>query len=924
MILIRCSTRRPSNKLSYSLRGDRRSRIPDHTGVSLLHEEYQMPGTRDRRTRHRATPRRSLRSSFFVPFVVPVVCLTGLWGHTALGLVGEQTQLQADADHISSAAGPVQEVLARLQDERRLTAVWQANHTGSAREDLDAARKKTDATIADFRRRTSAPDTSRLRRRDQALDGALASLTDRRDAVDAGTLSVSSSFAYFTAGVSQGLALLAEAVRSDDGELGRGGTATVALAQSTEMLAREDALLSGSLSVRRISVTDRAKFGQYLAAHQASRAYLITQDLPGTAATQYGRITSSAQWTTVGSVEQAVGDGQGTSLPQQATSWTTAANSVVGGYRTLTADSLDNLADRAGDRADELMLAALVGSAVTLAVVAGAAVLALRARRSTLGRLAELQEDTEKLATSRLAEILGRIESGERVDPIALVPFRPQATDELGQLATAIDQLVRVAAHSAMRQSQGREGTEKVVAQLIRRAQSLIHRLISLLDDLERKHEDSDLLKDIFRVDHLATRVRRHAENLMILSGSPPSRRTTPPVSITDVMRGAVAETEQYTRVRVKNIPADRRVALAGRAVADVTHLLAELVENGTTFSPPHTQVTVSATQVGKGLAVHVEDQGLGMKPEQLDRANELLARPPRIDMTALGEDPRLGHFVVARLAQRHGIKVVLRESDYGGTLALVVLPAELLEVVSSPVVDQLRSAVVTAGRAVVSQNEATSLTSADDQAYTGREVLAGVGRGPGTLDEVVTHSALPDHSGFPEYGGAGLLPPTSGHPVPPAPEAAAGTPPKGDAPAIRSGPRAGRAEQPAQPPADPAQPAGPELSRPQRLPVRPASHGQAAAPDTTHVLNTPAAPEVLPQRVRGVNLAQQLRREAAEMDDGADGESHSAFFSPEASARTMSAIHAGLKRAGMVHGDEPHGAHGRQDESADPSADER
>jgi hypothetical protein len=879
-----------------------------------------MPGTRDRRTRHRAAPRRSLRSSFVVPFVVPAICLSGLWGYTAAGLVDEQIQLHSDADHVSSVARPVQEVLARLQDERRLTAVWQANRTDSAREDLDAARKKTDATIADFRRRTSSPDTPALRRRTQSLDTALAPLTDRRNAIDARTLSASGGFAYFTDVVSQGLALLTEAVRSDDGELGRQGAATAALAQSTEMLAREDALLSGSLAVRRISLADRARFGQYLAAQQASRAGLNSQDLPGTAAAKYGQITGSAQWTTVGAVEQAVSGGQGTSLPQQATSWPTAADSVVGGFRTAATGSLDALANRAGDRADELLLATLVGTAVTLAALAGAAVLALRARRSTLGRLARLREETEQLAELRLPDILARIESGERVDPAALLPQRPQTGDELGELAGAIDQLVRVAAHSTMRQSQGREGTEKVVAQLIRRAQSLIHRLISLLDDLERKHEDSDLLKDIFRVDHLATRVRRHAENLMILSGAPPSRRTTPPVSITDVMRSAVAETEQYTRVRVKNTPADRRVALAGRAVADVTHLLAELVENGTSFSPPHTQVTVSATEVARGLAVHVEDQGLGMRPEQLARANELLAHPPRIDMTALGEDPRLGHFVVARLAERHGIRVVLRESDYGGTLALVVLPAELLENTDSPVVDQLQSAAVAAGRAVGSQAEAASLTGADDQTYTGREVPAGVGAGPGVADEVVTHSALPDHSGFPEYGGAGLLPPASDHPVPTAEEPAGWTPPPGDAPPVRPRPRTARAEQPAPPPERFAPAAEQDLPRRQRRSVRPAPSGQGAAPDATRGLSTP---DVLPQRVRGASLAQQLRREAAQMEDGPEGESDKDVFSPEASARAMSAIHQGLKRAGMFQGDEPHGAHGRQDESADPSADE-
>ncbi|GHD87312.1 sensor histidine kinase [Streptomyces naganishii] len=963
-----------------------------------------MPGTRDRRTRHRAAPRRSLRSSFVVPFVVPAVCLSALWGYTAAGLVDEQVQSHTDADHVSSVAGPLQEVLTRLQTERGLTAAWQAGRASSVRSDLEAARTKTDAAVAGFRR-ASGLDTAELRRRAKTLGGTLDALAQRRSAIDARTLTAGDAFGYFTDAVSQGIDLLTEAVRSDDGEQQRAGTATVALARSTEMLAREDALMAGALSAHRLSAADRARFGQYLAAQQAARADLTVQDLPGDAAGRYPQIAGGAQWDTVGSLEQAVSGGQGNALPSDADAWPAAAGGAVGDFQRLGGDSLDALAARASDHGDNLLLAALLGTAATLAALAGAALLALRARRSALGRFAELQSEIDQLASHQVPAILARIERGEHVDPSVLLPHRAHAADdEFGRLSAAVDQLVRIAADSTLRQSKGRQGTEKVVAQLIRRAQSLIHRLISLLDDLERKHEDSDLLKDIFRVDHLATRVRRHAENLMILSGAPPSRRMTPPVPITDVMRSAVAETEQYTRVRVRNTPSDRRVAVSGRAVADVTHLLAELIENGTAFSPPHTQVTVSATRVAKGLAVHVEDQGLGMQPEHLHRANELLAHPPRIDMTALGEDPRLGHFVVARLAERHGIRVVLRESDYGGTLALVVLPAELLEGVSSPVVDQLQSAAVAAGRAVAAPDEpadralgsrtgtpagaggrtggpAGTAGAPGAGARAGTGVPAGAagapagatdpppgaaGRAAGAVggrgatpgagadapvvvghavparpsapavapDEVVTHAPLPDPSGFPEYGGAGLLPPASEHPVSPPAEPPGWAPPGQDTDPVRSHP-------PAAPPAPPAGPTAsgagqPGLPRRRQQaappPAAPAPGAavpppgltapETAAPGAGRPLSTP---EVLPQRVRGASLAQQLRREAAQAqaEGGHGDEGDDDVFSPEASARAMSAIHLGLKRAGMFQGDEPHGAHGRQDESADRSADE-
>ncbi|MEV6960291.1 nitrate- and nitrite sensing domain-containing protein [Streptomyces sp. NPDC051207] len=901
-----------------------------------------MPGTRDRRPRHRSAPRRTLRPSFVVPFLVPAVCLGGLWGYTAATLVDEQIRLHADADHIS-AARPVQEVLSRLQDERRLTALWQTGRTASAREDLNAAREKTDAAVARFRRGTSALDTAALRSETRALDVALEALTEHRRAIDSRAVPAGDAFAYFTDAVSQGLPRLASALHSEDGELDRGGDAVIALAQITEMLAREDALLAGALPGGRLSATDRARFAQYLAVQRTVRARLSTQDLPGDAAGTYQRIIGGSQWGTVTAVEQAVSGGKGTSLPDQASSWPTAAESVVGGFQDLGSDSLDGLSGQAADRSDELMLATLLGTAVTLAALAGGALLALRARRSTAGRLAEIRSSTQQLAATRLPDILARTARGEQVDPAVLGRPQQQPADEFGQLSAAIDQLVQVAADSTLQQSRGREGTEKVVAQLIRRAQILIHRLISLLDDLERKHEDSDLLKDIFRVDHLATRVRRHTENLMILSGAAPNRRMTPPVPITDLMRSAVSETEQYTRVRVRNTPADRRLALSGRAVADVTHLLAELIENGTSFSPPHTQVTVSAQRVGKGLALHVEDQGLGMQPEQRERANELLARPPKVDMTALGEDPRLGLFVVARLAERHGIKVALRESDYGGTLAVVIVPVGLLEEVSSPVLDQLESSV-TVGRPLQGRTDAPP---ADSLAAGREEAFAGSPAGGPPAGDVITHTRLSDSSGFPEYGGAGLLPPPSDHPAPPAPEPAEGAahrsmpsspaqrdprterqaPPSREASSAAGQPglprrdRGAARPRPASSGQGPAVPSGQGLTPSGPAPARDTSPPRAAAPspvpDRPRPLTTPS---VLPQRVKGASLAQQLRKEATQ---GTDRQEDDETISPAASARAMSAIHQGLKRAWTAQDDEPPGDRGRRDDSAGPSAHE-
>ncbi|MFE4632545.1 sensor histidine kinase [Streptomyces sp. NPDC056773] len=216
----------------------------------------------------------------------------------------------------------------------------------------------------------------------------------------------------------------------------------------------------------------------------------------------------------------------------------------------------------------------------------------------------------------------------------------------------------------------------EVFVNLARRLQSLVHREISLLDDLEDTVEDPDLLKELFHVDHLATRIRRHAENLAVLGGAASRRQWTRPVDLSEVLRSSVAEVEQYTRVKVVP-PAGGSVR--GHAVADVVHLLAELVENATVFSAPDTDVVVRAERVTAGIAVEVEDRGLGMPPEEAHRMNALLADPDQISVRHLLADGRIGLFVVSALARRHGIAVELKSNIYGGVLAVLVLPQELL-----------------------------------------------------------------------------------------------------------------------------------------------------------------------------------------------------------------------------------------------------
>ncbi|AIA07234.1 sensor histidine kinase [Streptomyces noursei] len=262
-------------------------------------------------------------------------------------------------------------------------------------------------------------------------------------------------------------------------------------------------------------------------------------------------------------------------------------------------------------------------------------------------------------------------------------PFPGPGGDPFGQLAHEVAATGRAAEAALIEavgivrsDASGNQQKLEVFVNLARRLQSLVHRQILTLDEMEHQVEDPDLLKGLFVIDHLATRIRRHAENLAVLGGAITRRQWTRPITLTEVVRSSTAEVEQYTRIKLVS-PFEG--TLRGHAVADVVHLLAELVENATEFSDPETPVTVRARHVTAGLAVEVEDRGLGMPAEEQEQMNRLLTDPARIDLTQLLDDGRIGLYVVSSLAQRHGLVVRLQSSIYGGVQAVVIVPPELL-----------------------------------------------------------------------------------------------------------------------------------------------------------------------------------------------------------------------------------------------------
>ncbi|MFE9658207.1 sensor histidine kinase [Micromonospora sp. NPDC006431] len=330
-------------------------------------------------------------------------------------------------------------------------------------------------------------------------------------------------------------------------------------------------------------------------------------------------------------------------------------------------------------------LSAATVAILGVAVAVGAAVLLVAANRTavlagSIQRRVDTMRSSAAWGRMEVRRLLEQMHRGER--PALQAPnFPPVEGDVFGPLEHDLYQ-THHAAQTAVLQASAmgsrRRGDQpvEIFVNLSRRLQSLVHREIQLLDELENEVEDPYLLKGLFQVDHLATRVRRHAENLAVLGGAVSRRQWRRPVAMTEVLRSAIAEVEQYSRVKL--IPPVEGT-LRGHAVADVIHLVAELVENATNFSPPHTQVMLRARAVAAGLAVEVEDRGLGMALDDQDRVNGVLADPEGVNIAELLSDGRIGLFVVSAIARRHGIAVRLQNNIYGGIQAVVVLPHALL-----------------------------------------------------------------------------------------------------------------------------------------------------------------------------------------------------------------------------------------------------
>jgi len=487
--------------------------------------------------------------------------------------------------------------------------------------------------------------------------------------------------------------------------------------------------------------------------------------------------------------------------------WLAASTTNMELLRSVESQLLEGVVDQSGQLSSSAQRDAL-RNALLIALILGIALLALSlVARSMAQPLQQLRVGAIDIAQHRLPDAVQRLRTTERGDlDVQVEPIGIRSKDEIGQVAQAVDDIQQVAVRLATEQAGLRRSIGDMFTNLARRSQTLIDRQLELIDDLERNETDPETLEHMFRLDHLATRMRRNAEDLIVLSGADPGRHWVQPMTMVDVVRAAAAEVEEYQRVELLPL-ADLEVA--GHVAVDVIHLLAELVENATAFSPPNTKVQIAGQAVPHGYVIEIEDRGLGMSDEELIQANERLANPPEIDF-ALSRV--LGLYVVGRLGQRHGIKVQLRHSWYGGVTALTLLPHGLLvwpKVPQVVVAEPAAAAGVVEGRAQLPPPERLAepapAPSAPSRDHTPIFEAARsdwfVAEPPEPPPHRLHRGPTPDgdgdgigRGGRPMSRPAGPPPPPSGPSVPPSEE-----------PAYRPGPVPPTNQPPAPPPVPPA-----------------------------------------------------------------------------------------------------------------------
>ncbi len=623
---------------------------------------------------------KSIRLRVLLLILVPVLSLVGVYAYAATITVNAAVNLQKAKTVKNVTAEPAGAVQTQLATERRLAMLYLAAPTSRALAQLNAQERITDRVVRLFdgtdNSGTLTADASRAEKTAAAQlvasTGGLPQLRQRITSGSIGRLAVLNQYSTMVTATDR---VLEEAVQQyDNVPLVIQSVTLVRLDAADQLVLEESDLVTSDLAARSFPAADRAEFAQLA----GQRRFLVNDSLPQLNPGDrvlYNHFVSPQTAQALTQLENTVMHGRAVHgmPPVQPMPWVATVTAYSTGLGKALTQAADSASIRANLQGSSIYLRLILAGGLGLLAIIVSILFSFFVGRGLIRQLRELRQSALELANDRLPSVMQRLRDGQNVDVAAEAPPVESSADEIDQVRQAFQTVQAAAIQAAVDEASLRHGISDVFRNLARRSQVLLHRQLRLLDGMERRASEPGELEDLFRIDHLTTRMRRHAEGLIILSGDSPGRSWRHPVPLQDVLRAAVAEVEDYTRIRVE---VRTMAALAGSAVADVIHLVAELAENATVFSPPNTPVRIAGDIVGRGFAVEVEDRGLGITDERLEEINRNLASPPAFDLS--GSD-RLGLFIAGRLAHRHDIKITLRPSPYGGTTAIVIIPLSLV-----------------------------------------------------------------------------------------------------------------------------------------------------------------------------------------------------------------------------------------------------
>ncbi|HEY4850829.1 MAG TPA: nitrate- and nitrite sensing domain-containing protein [Streptosporangiaceae bacterium] len=623
---------------------------------------------------------RPIRLTLVGLFIVPMLSLLALWGYAASVTLGNAIQERNYSVQDAEIGAPADALAAQLTQERLQAFMWLSTNRQEPVGPLADSQKRTDAAIAAFRRGADAARGVMFASGQVPLASFLAKLGQLRGiraAYNSGAMGALAAFQAYNSIVDAEFQLYNSLILVSDVPLYQQSVLGVEGDRALELAGREVALVSGALATSgdQMSTADRELFAETVANQRLLIGDVLSQLDPDLRA-GYERVYSSPTHRRFEAIENRISASIGSTgpVPVTASTWQGAAPSFLAGLNRAAEQDRIALTGASRRLSDRLLVQVALAGGFGLVALAASVFVMLRFGRRLTHELTSLHTAARSMAEERLPGVVDRLRRGDAVDVLAESPPPiPGTIAETARVATAFSTVQRTAVEAAVGQARLRDGMNRLFLNLSRRNQSLLHRQLTMLDSMERRTDDPAALADLFRLDHLTTRMRRHAESLIVLSGAIPARGWRDPVPVVDVLRAAVAEVEDYVRVEVIT---ESSHAVVGKAVNDVIHLLAELIENATAFSPPTTRVVIRADEVGRGFAAEIEDRGLGLTADELADINERLASPPEFD---LSNSDQLGMFVVGRLAAKHGIRVSLVRSPYGGTTAIVLVPQDIM-----------------------------------------------------------------------------------------------------------------------------------------------------------------------------------------------------------------------------------------------------